>query len=444
MESMLTDPIVALATPPGRSAVAVVRVSGDGALDVVERVVPGLPGLAPRVATLARFVAADGSLIDRGLATVFRAPASFTGEDLVELSCHGGLATPARLLAALQRAGARPATAGEFTRRAVLNGKLGLLEAEAIADLVDSRAPMQARAALDQLDGGLRRRLEALRERAVELQALLTYQIDFPDEDDGPVPIEALRAAHGALLDDVRRLLATAPGAERLRAGALVVLAGRPNAGKSSLFNALLGAERTLVTELPGTTRDAVEAGTTCEGWPIRLVDTAGLHAPEARLDQLGVEVSRRYLGAADLVLLCVEGERALEGEERDIARDARALVVRTKADLAPAVTRADALHVSAVTGEGLEALRLAIAARTFGAGGDALEPTLLRERHRDALGRADDELVAAAGHLGARGDALLASHHLRMATGHLEELIGAVVADDVLARVFADFCVGK
>ena len=441
---MLNDPIVALATPPGRSAVAVVRVSGDGALEVADRVVPGLPGFAPRVATLARFVAADGSLIDRGLATVFRAPASFTGEDLVELSCHGGLATPARLLAALQRAGARPATAGEFTRRAVLNGKLGLLEAEAIADLVDSRAPMQARAALDQLDGGLRRRLEALRERAVELQALLTYQIDFPDEDDGPVPIEALRAAHGALLDDVRRLLATAPGAERLRAGALVVLAGRPNAGKSSLFNALLGAERTLVTELPGTTRDAVEAGTTCEGWPIRLVDTAGLHAPEARLDQLGVEVSRRYLGAADLVLLCVEGERALEGEERDIARDARALVVRTKADLAPAVTRADALHVSAVTGEGLEALRLAIAARTFGAGGDAMEPTLLRERHRDALGRAVDELVAASGHLGAPGDALLASHHLRMATGHLEELIGAVVADDVLARVFADFCVGK
>ena len=441
---MLNDPIVALATPPGRSAVAVVRVSGEGALEVAGRVVPGLSGFAPRVATLARFVTADGALIDRGLATVFRAPASFTGEDLVELSCHGGLATPARLVAALQSAGARPATAGEFTRRAVLNGKLGLLEAEAIADLVDSRAPMQARAALDQLDGGLRRRLESLRDRAVELQALLAYQIDFPDEDDGPVPVEALRASHAALLDDVRRLLATAPGAERLRAGALVVLAGRPNAGKSSLFNALLGAERTLVTELPGTTRDAVEAGTTCEGWPIRLVDTAGLHAPAARLDQLGVEVSRRYLGAADLVLLCVEGERALEGEERDIARDARSLVVRTKADLPSAAASADALHVSAVTGEGLDALRLAIAGRTFGSGADALEPTLLRERHRDALARAADELAAAAGGLGERGDALLASHHLRMATGHLEELIGAVVADDVLARVFADFCVGK
>jgi tRNA modification GTPase len=198
------------------------------------------------------------------------------------------------------------------------------------------------------------------------------------------------------------------------------------------------------VTELPGTTRDAVEAGTTCEGWPIRLVDTAGLHAPAARLDQLGVEVSRRYLGAAELVLLCVEGERGLEGEECDIARDARTLVARTKADLSSGTARADELHVSAVTGEGLDALRLAIAARTCGAGADALEPTLLRERHRDALARAADELVAAAGHLRAPGDALLASHHLRMATGHLEELIGAVAADDVLARIFADFCVGK
>jgi tRNA modification GTPase len=442
---MLNDVIVALATPPGRSAVAVVRVSGIGAHDIVERVVPGLSAFAPRVATLARFIAADGAPIDRGLATVFRAPASFTGEDLVELSCHGGLATPARLIAALQSAGARPAAPGEFTRRAVLNGKLGLLEAEAIADLVDSTAPMQARAALDQLDGGLRRRLAAMRDRALDLQALLTYQIDFPDEDDGPVPAAQVRTAHAALLGDVHRLLATAPQAERLRAGALVVLAGRPNAGKSSLFNALLGTERTLVTELPGTTRDAVEAGTTCEGWPIRLVDTAGLHAPAGRLDQLGVEVSRRYLGAADLVLLCVEGDRALKGEECDIAREHRTLVVRTKRDLRPAEAGGcDQLSVSTVSGEGLDELRVAIAARTFATGGDALEPMLLRERHRDALARTAEEMAAVAVHLGEQGDALLASHHLRMATGHLEELIGAVVAEDVLARIFANFCVGK
>jgi tRNA modification GTPase len=343
-------------------------------------------------------------------------------------------------VAALQTAGARPAAAGEFTRRAVLNGKLGLLEAEAIADLVDSTAPRQARAALDQLDGGLRRRLESLRERTLELQALLTYQIDFPEEDDGPVPAAQVRAAHAALLADVRRLLATAPQAERLRAGALVVLAGRPNAGKSSLFNALLGAERALVTELPGTTRDAVEAGTTCDGWPVRLVDTAGLHEAAERLDRLGVEVSRKYLGAADVVLLCVEAGRAPEGEECELAADGRTLVVRTKGDLAPG---REGLVVSVVTGEGLDVLRGAIAGRAFG-GGEVLEATLLRARHRDALDRAALELEAAAAHLGDRGDALLASHHLRGAAERLEELIGAVAADDVLARIFAAFCVGK
>lgn len=441
---MLSDPIVALATPPGRAALAVVRVSGADAVAVAARVVPGLERFTARVATFARFIAADGGTIDRGLATVFRAPASFTGEDLVELSCHGGLATPARLLAALQSAGARPAAPGEFARRAVLNGKLGLLEAEAIADLVDSTAPRQAQAALDQLDGGLRRRLEALRARVIELQALLTYQIDFPDEDDGPVPVAQVRTAHAALVDDVRRLLATVPQAERLRAGALVVLAGRPNAGKSSLFNALLGADRTLVSEVPGTTRDAVEAGTTCDGWPVRLVDTAGLHQPAAHLDRLGVEVSRRYLGAADVLVLCVEGARGLEGEERELGADGRTVLVRTKRDLPEMGGQADGIEVSVVTGEGLDALRRAIAVRAFGRGVDVMEPTLLRARHRDALARAADELASAGAHLGDRGDAMLASHHLRAAGERLEELIGVVVADDVLDRVFASFCVGK
>jgi len=441
---MLTDPIVALATPPGRAALAVVRVSGAGAVEVTARVVPGLGRFPPRVASLARFVEADGTAIDRGIATVFRAPASFTGEDLVELSCHGGLATPTRLVAALQSAGARAAAPGEFTRRAVLNGKLGLLEAEAIADLVDSTAPRQADAALDQLDGALRRRLDALRARVLDLQALLTYEIDFPDEDDGPVPASQLREAHAALLDDVRRLLATAPQGERLRAGALVVLAGRPNAGKSSLFNALLGAERALVTELPGTTRDAVEAGTTCEGWPVRLVDTAGLHDATERLDRLGVEVSRRYLGAADLVLLCVDGARELEGEECALAAEARTVVVRTKHDLHEAPAHVEGITVSAVTGEGLNALRRVIATRAFGHGSDVIEPTLLRARHRDALAGAVEELASAGECLGEQHDALLASHHLRAAGERLEELIGTVATDDVLDRVFASFCVGK
>lgn len=442
---MLSDVIAALATPPGRSALAVVRVSGLGAFAVAGAVAPGLAPLErlpPRTAHLARFVSATGEPIDQGLVTAFPAPHSYTGHDLVELSCHGGLLAPAQLLAALQAAGARAAAPGEFTRRAVLNGKLDLLQAEAVGDLIDATAPAQGRAALRQLDGALSARLHSLRDGLLELQALLAYDIDFPEEDDGPVSrdriataLEQARAATGALL-------ATAPAGERLHDGALVVLAGRPNAGKSSLFNALLGASRALVTEIPGTTRDAIEAATTMEGWPVRLVDTAGLRQSEERLEQMGIEVSRRYLASADLVLLCAEAGRALSREEQPLAADRATLVVRTKGDLAGG----EGLVVSVVSGEGIATLRRAMADRLFGHGasyGD-LEAMLTRERHRVALQRAAECLAAAASESGTGGDAVLAAHQVRAAVAALDELIGLVHPDEVLGRVFARFCVGK
>ena len=363
---------------------------------------------------------------------------------MVELSCHGGLLAPARLLAALHAAGARQATAGEFTRRAVLNGKLDLVQAEAVGDLIDATAPAQARAALRQLEGGLSRRLAALRESLVEAQALLGYEIDFPGEDDGPVPPARIAAALQDVAERVDRLVATAPSVERLREGALLVLAGRPNAGKSSLFNALLGAERALVTEVPGTTRDTIEAHTDFLGWPIRLADTAGLWNSPDRIDRMGIEISRRYLAAADLVLLCVEAGRPLGQDESEIAGEDRSLVVRTKADLATA--RDGQLEVSVVTGAGLAELRRAAAERAFGdriALGD-LEPALTRERHRTALLRASTMLAEARPHLAPQGDAVLAAHHVREATQALDELLGTIDVEEVLGQVFARFCVGK
>ncbi|HSB55203.1 MAG TPA: tRNA uridine-5-carboxymethylaminomethyl(34) synthesis GTPase MnmE, partial [Gemmatimonadales bacterium] len=335
---MLSDPIAALATAPGRSALAVVRLSGTGAMEVAGRVVRGgvSPASSPeRTARLVTFQATDGSPIDRGLVTVFRAPHSFTGEDLVEFSCHGGLLVSAELLGALYSAGARQAAPGEFTRRAVLNGKLDLLQAEAVADLIEATAPAQRRAALHQLDGGLSRRLLAMREALLDLLALLAYDIDFPEEDDGPVPTSRLRSALDEASKSVARLLATAPAGERLREGALVVLAGRPNTGKSSLFNAILGYERALVTEIPGTTRDAIEAATTVRGWPVRLADTAGLRDADDRIERLGIEVSRRYLAAADLILLCVEAGETISQGEREFASAPNVLLARTKCDLA-------------------------------------------------------------------------------------------------------------
>jgi tRNA modification GTPase len=422
----------------------VIRLSGNGAFEVAERVVNGFRRTPARLATLATFRDAAGDPIDRGIYTVFPGPGSYTGDDMVELSCHGGFQVPARLLAALQAAGARSAAAGEFTRRAVLNGKLDLVQAEAVGDLIDATAPAQAQAALHQLEGGLSRRLAALRESLIEVQALLSYDIDFPEEDDGPVSPERVARQIEAAGDQIRLLVSGAPSAERLREGALLVFAGRPNAGKSSLFNALLGSARTLVTEIPGTTRDAVEAHTDFLGWPVRLADTAGLWDAPQEIDRLGVEVSRRYLAAADLVLLCVESGRDLGDDESAVAASRPTQLVRTKADLAE--QPGEGLAVSVITGEGLGTLRRAAAERMFSERINLadLEPALTRERHRTALVRAQEALAQAVPHLGRRGDAVLAAHHVREATAALDELLGAVDIEEVLDRVFASFCVGK
>ena len=376
--------------------------------------------------------------VDDCLAACFPAPHSYTGDDLVEISTHGGLVVPAAALAALVAAGARPAAPGEFTRRAVLNGKMDLLQAEATADLIDAGSPVQRRRALQQLERGLSGRLDGLRGEILELEALIAYDIDFPEEDEGPVSPQRVRGAWEVVRGRVADLLKTAPEGERLREGALLVIAGRPNAGKSSLFNALLGTERAIVTEIPGTTRDAIEAHAVIEGFPFRIVDTAGLRDSDERIERLGIEVSKKYLAAADLVLFC---------EERDdpsrapfLAEvSAPVVVVRTKADVT-------GVGVSAVTGQGMAELRRRLAEVAFGkllALGD-VEPVVTRARHRTALERALAELDAFWSARMAGVDAAATATHLRAAVLALDVLIGAVTPEDVLDRVFAAFCVGK
>ncbi len=449
---MLTDPIAALATPPGRSALALVRLSGTGAFGVAMKVIPSFKTDPPRTAHLARFVDRDGHTIDRGLYLVYPAPHSATGEDLVELSCHGGLMVPSRLLEALHSAGARPAAPGEFTRRAVLNGKLDLLQAEAVGDLIEASAPAQAGAALHQMEGGLSRRIAALREELLDLESLLAYDIDFPEEDDGPLSRARIEARRLEVAASIDRMLASAPAGERLRDGALVVLTGAPNAGKSSLFNALLGSTRALVTEVAGTTRDAIEAHTDFLGWPVRLVDTAGISTDPDRLEAMGMEMSARYLEAADLVLECVEtggrgGSGAVTAPRNPVALTAskvKRIVVRTKSDLGAG--SGHDFPVSAVTGEGLDGLRRTAGELLFGARMPLadLEPALTRARHRDALVKAQTALADAREHLLPGGDAVLAAHHVRQATRALDELVGTVDLEQILDRVFAGFCVGK
>jgi tRNA modification GTPase len=442
---LLSDPIVALATPPGRAALALIRLSGAGAYVLAARCLHPFHPTPPRTVFRARLAhPASGEPVDDVLAACFTGPQSYTGEDVVEISTHGGLVVPAAAVAALVAAGARPAQPGEFTRRAVLNGKMDLLQAEATGDLIDAGSPAQRRRALHQLERGLSNRLDALRQEILDLEALLAYEIDFPEEDEGPVSEHRVRRAWSVVRGRVAELLRTAPEGERLREGALLVIAGRPNAGKSSLFNALLGAERAIVTEIPGTTRDAIEAHAVIEGFPFRLVDTAGLRASDDRVEKIGIEVARRYLGAADLVLFC----RDAEADEFAAASGTPVVEVVTKHDLAdrPTARPPDRLAVSVVTGVGLAALRQRLAEVAFGqllALGD-VEPVVTRARHRAALERALGELDGFRAARGARVDAAAAATHLRAAVTALDDLIGIVTPDDVLDRVFATFCVGK
>jgi tRNA modification GTPase len=413
--------------------------SGANAFQLAARCLELFHSSPPRTVFRARLLHPDSrEPVDDVLAACFPAPHSYTGDDLVEISTHGGLTVPAAAVAALVAAGARPAQPGEFTRRAVLNGKMDLLQAEATADLIDAGSPAQRRRALYQLERGLSDRLAALRAEILELEALIAYDIDFPEEDEGPVSETAVRRAWCVVRDRVADLLKTAPEGERLREGALLVIAGRPNAGKSSLFNALLGTERAIVTEVPGTTRDAIEAHGVIEGFPFRLVDTAGLRDSDERVERLGIEVSRKYLGAADLILYCQERD---DGARDEFLAQVRAPVVtvRTKADLTGE-------GVSVVTGQGLAELRRQLAEAAFGhllALGD-VEPVVTRARHRAALERAVLELDGFWGARESGVDAAAAATHLRAAVAALDDLIGAVTAEDVLDRVFAAFCVGK
>lgn len=449
-----TDTIVALATPHGRGAIAVIRLSGDAAFVIAARHIDPWPSEV-RQAQLCDVHDGD-QLLDQAVVTIYAAPRSFTGEDVVEISTHGGHVVPASVIAALISSGAREALPGEFTRRAVLNGKLDIVQAEAIGDLIDAQSRAMQTAALQQLDGGLSARISAVREGILLLESLIAYDVDFPEEDDGPVSTERIIRATDDLLGSLDLLLSTIPVGQIVRNGAVVAIVGEPNVGKSSLFNALLGENRAIVTEVPGTTRDAIEGLIDAGQWPIRLIDTAGLRESKDIVERLGVEVSERYVAGAHLLLACGDSEASLRKTVSVLSGMSTVPVVSvlTKCDLdsdyksepSPAKS-ANYLRASAVTGEGLKLLQCAMEsslAQTYGELTPEL-PVLLRASHVHAVRTARAEIgefkdVWTSGLL----PAPVAAVHLRTAASAMESLIGAVSTDDVLDRLFSSFCVGK
>jgi tRNA modification GTPase len=444
------DTIAALATPPGRGAISIVRLSGPGSHEVAGKIVDPWP-IEPRRATLCRIVRPDrDQVLDQALVTAFVSPDSFTGEDLVEISGHGGHYVPALLLETLIACGARQALPGEFTRRAVLNGKLDITQAEAIGDLVDARSQAMHRTALVQLDGGLSRRIAALRNQLITLESLIAYDIDFPEEDDGPIPRERIGSEVEVLLISLDELLATVPLGEMMREGAVVVIAGLPNVGKSSLFNALLGQSRAIVTDIPGTTRDAIEGFVETGRWPLRLIDTAGLRESPDVVERIGIEVSERYLGWADVILACADTDLSLSAvvEALEGKGTGRIIRVRTKSDLEiSGESETFDVRVSAETGEGLsELVRRIDEAISDSIGSLPVDmPILTRSRHIHGITQARSEIAAfGEAWTETRLPAPVAAVYLRSAAVALESLIGAVSTEDVLDRVFSSFCVGK
>ena len=447
------DTIAAIATPPGRGAIALLRLSGPRAIQVARRVISSFESHTPRVARLSSIHhPTEGTLLDRAIVTVFPAPHSYTGEDVVEISVHGGVMVPSLVLSALTAAGARQALPGEFTRRAVANGRMDLLQAEAVADLIDARSRMAHGVAVSQLEGGLSRRAHELRDAVLELEALIAYDIDFPEEDEGAVSRARVADSLARVAGALDGLLATGDTGEMLREGAFVVIGGAPNAGKSSLFNALVGRERAIVTEIAGTTRDAIEATIELQRWPVRLVDTAGLRESSDLVERLGIEISERYLADADIILLCAEHSQELDALTCRVGTltSAPILAVLTKADLRQVNReheRDHGLSVSARTGAGLDVLAERISSLLADKFGTTVReaPLLTRQRHRDAVQAAKAELLAF-GNAWALNDppSSVAAIHLREAAHHLGGLIGSIDVEDVLNRVFSTFCVGK
>ena len=454
----MSDTIAAIATGPAPGAIGILRLSGPGAIaaaSAVFRPAGGRPLEESRDRQLVygSLLGADGAVIDQALATISHGPHSYTGEDTAELQCHGSPMVLTLALEALFAQGVRQAGPGEFTRRALLNGRMDLVQAEAVADLIDAETPAAVHQAAGQLSGALSRRVQGIYDALVDLLAHFHAVLDYPDEDIDPFRADTIRTGLETAKGELSALLATYDRGRYLAGGIPCALIGRPNAGKSSLLNALAGYERAIVTPVPGTTRDTVEARCRLGSVTLRVIDTAGIREAADEVERIGVERSRAALEEAALVLLLCDGSVPFTAEDAALLKEATAhaptILVWTKGDLPASPLPAldpmpPVVELSAKTGQGLEALAKAVE-RLFPSGGQGAAGELLTHlrqaqaarRALDSVARAEDSLAA-----GITPDALLTD--VEEALSALGELTGANLREDITARIFARFCVGK
>ena len=454
------DTIAAIATPAGRGALGIVRLSGPEACVIAGRVFRGEggdPSSFPTHTVHLGRVVSDGEFLDTVLLTVMRAPHSYTGEETVEVSCHGGRVVLGRVLGAVVAAGARPAGPGEFTLRAFLNGKMDLAQAEAVQELIAAESALGARVAVEHLRGRLSAEVAALRDGLVEVVGEIEAAIDFPDEGIEPETRPVLLARLRSLRERAAALLGTFEEGRRVREGVRVVIAGKPNVGKSSLLNVLLDEERAIVTAHPGTTRDVLRESLVLQGVLLTVVDTAGVREPRDAAEAEGVRRSREALRGADVVLLVLDGAIPIDEADFEIAGrigDRAFITVVNKVDLPQHADFATlhkrlvgqaSVHTSALEKTGLDALRAAIVEAAWPSGLPGSDAALVTEvRHRDALARAEAALGETLAALEGDRGLELAAVDARDALDALGEIVGAVTTADILDRIFSKFCIGK
>jgi tRNA modification GTPase len=452
------DTIAAVATPPGVGGVGVVRISGQQSVEIARKIIRNLPQkIEPRRIYHDwidnHYPSSETGPVDEVLYYLMKAPQSYTGEDVVEISCHGGPLILREVLGLAVKAGARRALQGEFTKRAFLNGKIDLSQAEAVIDLIAAKTDLGRRSAVNQLGGGLSRRIQTLRGKLLEELAKIEAGIDFPEEIEEQT-LSALNRVFVDCNEEIDRLLVTADQGKILREGIKTVIVGKPNVGKSSLLNALLGEERAIVTDIPGTTRDTIEETINIKGMPLVIVDTAGIRPPRDRAEERGIEVAKKEMRAAGLLIIVLDGSAELTDEDRAIFSEAesfqKGLMVLNKIDLGVRINlngfKFPRFKVSALTGEGIESLKEGVIGELHKGlfWGEVDGMPCINERHNDLLLKAKESLRLAGKSLLGRVPLDLVAIDLRTAVASLGEISGEKVSDEIVKTIFDRFCIGK
>jgi tRNA modification GTPase len=441
--------IAAISTPAGEGAIALVRISGPSAIAIVDRLFRGKERpsrFSSHVQHLGEIVTESGDLIDEVMTSIHRAPASYTGEDLVEISCHGGTLVTAKVLEACLQMGARGARPGEFTERAFLNGKMDLTQAEAVIDLIRARTDLALRSATEQLEGKLGEKIANIRNAIVDLLAHIEASIDFPEEGITPDEGEALRTRLDSIRNQIAALLATADQGRILREGVRVVIYGATNAGKSSLLNRLLGYERVIVSDTHGTTRDTIEEIVNLRGVPVRLLDTAGLRTSTSEIEREGIARTERSLQKADLRLHIIDRNAPRPPHFGQSGQNGNEILVLNKSDLPEHNdwTNLAALRISCATGEGVDVLEKEILLRIGKENLRAENALAINMRHRDCLRRSFEACERARKALEETASPEFLSVDLNEALAAVGEVVGAVGSEHILDSVFGQFCIGK